>query len=382
MKWYKVVVLPLLVLTLTTSQAQETRKYVNDYLNIGADARGIGMSKSVLTSTNDASATYWNPSLIAMSDYNLGLSTMYADLVGGLSNYNFISLTKKLNNESAAIGFTFLRMGTDDIPNTLYLLDENGTPDYNRVSYFSAADYLFQFSFAKKLGDPTDTAGAQKALGVNLKFVNRRAASFAKAWGIGLDLAFTMRRQNSSFAAVVKDATTTITNWDITFTPEQQAILLQTENRIVEKSSEVALPTFLLGYGYRFDINPKFSLGLETNLISSIDGAKNNIINLGNISIDPNVGVEFNYNKKISLRGGIGNFQKQTDAEDSLKRITTMSPSVGAGVQLGRFSIDYAFSKFESTNTAPYSHFISLSARLQKKAKTSAPMLEGNNPTN
>ncbi len=374
----KFLLLSALLIISLLSYAKEKRKYVNDYLYIGADARGIGMSKSVLVSTQDASATYWNPSLLSMNNYNLGLSTMYAQYLGGLSQYNFISLSKRLNNQTSAIGFTFLRMGTDNIPNTIYLLDDNGVPDYNRVTYFSAADYLFQFSFSTRLGDKSDTALVQQSVGVNAKFINRNAASFAKAWGIGIDAAYTMRRPHSSFAVMIKDATTTTTNWDISFTPEQQAILLATENRIVERNSEVAMPTILLGYGYRYDINEKFGLQVETNFTASTDGRRNSIVNFGAVSVDPNLGLEFNYNRKIYLRGGLGNFQNQTDITDTTSKVRTYTPSIGAGVQLGKFSLDYALSKIQNTDAIPYSHFISVSARLNSKTKSpsSAPMLE------
>ncbi len=378
MKILNKTLLVLLLICSVATQAREKRKYVNDYLNIGADARGISMSKSVIASTEDASATYWNPSLIVLNDYHLGLSTMYASYLGGESNFTFVGVSKKLNDESGAVGFTFLRMGTDNIPNTIYLIDESGVPNYNNVSYFSSADYLFQFTFSKMLGKHDSTANVKKALGFNLKLINRRASSFAKGWGVGGDIAYTMKWPKSTFAAVVRDATTTTTNWDINFTTEQQEILLQTGNRLVEKSSEVALPTILLGYGYRFDFSPKFSLGLETNLISTLDGEKNNVINLGNISMDPNFGAEFGYQDKIFLRGGVGNFQKQSSISDPNQSITTISPSLGGGVRLGKFGIDYAFSQMQNTEGVPFSHFISITARLDKNSKkTSAPMLEG-----
>ncbi len=371
--------LTLLLFCSVATQAREKRKYVNDFLNIGADARGIAMSRSVIASTQDASATYWNPSLIVLNDYHLGLSTMYADYLGGEGNSTFVGVSKKLNDESGAIGFTFLRMGIDDIPNTIYLLDESGVPNYNNVSYFSTADYLFQFTFSKRLGKKSDSsANVKKALGFNLKLISRRASSFARGWGIGGDIAYSMQWPKSTFAFVARDATTTTTNWDINFTPEQQEILIQTGNRLVEKSSEVALPTFLLGYSHRFDFSPKFSLGLETNLISTIDGEKNNVINLGNISMDPNFGAEFGYQDKIYLRGGVGNFQKQSSVANHEQTITTLSPSVGGGVRLGKFGIDYALSQMQNTDGVPFSHFISITARLDKNSKkTSAPMLEG-----
>ena len=43
-----------------------------------------------------------------------------------------------------------IRFGVDDIPNTLNLVDADGNVNYDRITYFSVADYALLLSLAKK----------------------------------------------------------------------------------------------------------------------------------------------------------------------------------------------------------------------------------------
>lgn len=51
----------LLILAGTLSFAQVTRKYSNEFLSIGVDARAFAMGNSVVANTGDVNSTYWNP---------------------------------------------------------------------------------------------------------------------------------------------------------------------------------------------------------------------------------------------------------------------------------------------------------------------------------
>ena len=41
--------------------AQNRSKYSNEFLNIGVDAKSIGMGNAVSSNVDDVNATYWNP---------------------------------------------------------------------------------------------------------------------------------------------------------------------------------------------------------------------------------------------------------------------------------------------------------------------------------
>ena len=109
----------ILFLILTTPlflSAQAFRGYSNEFLTIGVDAAGLGMSKSVVASSNDVNSIYWNPAgLVGIKDYQGSL--MHASYFAGIANYNHASFALPLNKESA-IGISIIRFGVDDIVNT------------------------------------------------------------------------------------------------------------------------------------------------------------------------------------------------------------------------------------------------------------------------
>ena len=40
--------------------SSQTRKYSNEFMNIGVDAAALGMSNAVVAHTNDVNSGYWN----------------------------------------------------------------------------------------------------------------------------------------------------------------------------------------------------------------------------------------------------------------------------------------------------------------------------------
>ena len=68
------------------------RKYSNEFLNIGAAARGLGMGNAQLASVCDASAGYWNPALLSMVSDKPTVSLMHADYFAGIAKYDFAAV--------------------------------------------------------------------------------------------------------------------------------------------------------------------------------------------------------------------------------------------------------------------------------------------------
>ncbi|MDB9748787.1 hypothetical protein OAB04_03555, partial [Polaribacter sp.] len=68
--------------------AQAFRNYSNEFLNIGVDAAALGMSKSVVATSNNVNSIYWNPAgLVGIDDYQG--SIMHASYFAGIANYNY-----------------------------------------------------------------------------------------------------------------------------------------------------------------------------------------------------------------------------------------------------------------------------------------------------
>src|SRR5690606_6315623 len=125
-------------------------KYSNEFLSIGVGARAHGMSNAVTATTSDVTSGYWNPAglLDLPSKYQIGL--MHSEYFAGIAKYDYGSVATRLDSNSA-IGVSIIRFGIDDIPDTRFLYDANGTINYDNVRYFSASDYAFILSYARKI---------------------------------------------------------------------------------------------------------------------------------------------------------------------------------------------------------------------------------------
>jgi hypothetical protein len=85
------------------------RKYSNEFLNIGAGARGLAMGGAQIASANDATAGYWNPAgLVNVKDYP-SLSLMHAEYFAGIGKYDYASMAIPLADKKRTIGVSILR---------------------------------------------------------------------------------------------------------------------------------------------------------------------------------------------------------------------------------------------------------------------------------
>ena len=167
-------------------------KYSNEFLNIGVGARSLAMSNSVITSTNSAMSGFWNPANLSKINNDIQVGLMHAEYFAGIAKYDFGSIAKKID-EKSGFGFSFLRFGVDNIPNTSELIDAQGNVNYDRISYFSAADMAFIGSYGRKINDYLSVGGSAK-------IINRTAGDFASAWGFGIDISSTYNKNDWAFA--------------------------------------------------------------------------------------------------------------------------------------------------------------------------------------
>ncbi|NOY46939.1 MAG: hypothetical protein GXO84_01765, partial [Chlorobi bacterium] len=121
----------ILLLSASLIFAQTTRKYSNEFMNIGVDAAALGMSNTVVANTGDVNSGYWNPAgLVNLEDNQMAL--MHSSYFANIANYNYIAFAKPLDDRSA-IGISIIRFGVDDILDTTQLIDEQGNVNYDRI---------------------------------------------------------------------------------------------------------------------------------------------------------------------------------------------------------------------------------------------------------
>ena len=342
------------------------RKYSNEFLNIGAGARGLAMGGSQVASVEDGTAGYWNPAgLVGVKD-NPSLNLMHAEYFAGIGKYEYGSLAIPLNDQKRVVALSVLRFAVDDIPNTLFLVEPDGSVNYNNIRTFSSADYAFLLSYAQKIKDDDRE---KLSFGGNVKIIYRKVGSFAAAWGFGIDAGVKYQLNNWKFGLTARDVTTTFNAWSFSFTDREKEVLYLTKNDIPVKSTELTAPRLIAGAAHFFPLNKNFGLTAEANLDLTFDGQRNTVISNKTINIDPRVGLEASYQNSIFFRAGISNFQKALADGDTLnqKKVWIYQPSLGAGFKIKNVQIDYAFTNLANQSNPLYTHIFSLRVDLKKK---------------
>lgn len=346
----------ILFLSLGALSAQV--KFSNEFLKIGVGARALGMSNSFVGSADDVTAGYWNPSGLSRMNSDLQFSYMHSEYFAGIAAYDYAALATKIDTASA-IGFSFIRFGVDDIPNTTQLIDNNGNIDFNRVTSFSAADFAALLTYSRK----SKVEGL--SYGGNVKIIYRNIGDFADAWGFGFDVGAQYHKEKWYFGATGRDITSTFNAWTSNLDQATQEVFIRTGNELPENSVEITLPELVLGVGRKFVINDRIGFRSELNLRNTFDGQRNTLVSSDPISIDPSLGFEVTYNDLIYLRGGVGNFQITTDIDGN--RLTTFQPNFGVGVKLPYISIDYALTDIGDQSVALFSNVFSLRLDINKR---------------
>lgn len=364
--------LSLLCAFLSTTSYAQWRKYSNEFLNIGAGARGLAMGGAQVASVKDGTAGYWNPAGLTEVKNVPNVNVMHAEYFSQIGKFDYASIALPLSGNKRTIGITALRFAVDDIPNTLFLVEPDGSINYGNVTAFSSADYAFILSFAQKIKEKNNN---NIQFGVNAKIIHRNVGSFAKAWGFGLDAGIQFKKDKWHFGAAGRDITTTFNAWSFTFTEKEKEALYLTNNDIPVKSTELTAPRLILGVGRDFVLGKKISLLAEANLDFTFDGQRNTLISADPVSVDPKLGLECSFNKVFYLRAGINNFQRALADGDTLnqKKVWIYQPSAGAGFQVQNVRIDYAFTNLANQSNPLFTHVFSLQLDLvndKNKKKT------------
>ena len=340
---------------LTTLAYAQSAKYSNEFLRLGMGAQSFGMAGSVLTEDGSAESAYWNPSnLVSMKD-TAQASFMHSNYYNGIANYNTASFALKLNTKSA-VALSVIRFGVDDIMNTTQLIDDQGNVDYDRISLFSAADYALLGTYSKRTAIPGLSVGA------NIKLIYRQIGSFANAFGMGTDVAATYKTDKMTYAFVVSDLTTSFASWSFSDNSLNDK-LIELGQDPIENGTEYTLPHVKMAIGREFNFKNKMGLKAEFGTNVFFDGERNASISSSTFTLEPNLGLELNYNRIVYLRTGVNNFQTYTDFG---KEKLSFQPSIGMGAHYKSFQIDYGFTDLGNASISEYSHVFSVKYHFSK----------------
>lgn len=344
-------------------------KYSNEFLKIGIGARAFGMGSTQAAIANDVTAGYWNPAGLAAAGGVAfpEVALMHAAYFANIAAYNYAGFAMPVDSAGRRrFAATLIRMGVDDIPNTLQLVRPDGTIDYGEVSSFSETQLAALLSYAWQV-----EAVPGLSLGTNVKIIYRGVGRFANAWGFGLDLAAHYRSPaNGRFQAglVLLDATNTFNAWTFNTETFEEAFLL-TGNEVPQYSIELTRPALRTGLAYDFALARRLSLLVSADADLTFDGARSSVLLRGGaVSLDPRLGLELaylnsQYRRVAFLRAGMYNIQRLVDIDGNA--FTGVFPTAGVGVVLKNFQLDYALANIGNLSENLHSHVVSLKFHIQ-----------------
>jgi len=340
---------------LTDAQAV---KYSNEFLSLGVGARGLAMANTMTALSNDVTSAYWNPAGLVRMERPYQLAAMHAEYFAGIAKYDYIGAAYRIDSKQA-VAISWIRFGVDNIMNTTELIDKQGNIDYNRISYFSAADNAFLLSYAYNFEKAKGLS-----LGANAKIIRRTIGKFAGAWGFGLDAGLQYNYRGWQVGAMLKDVTSTFNAWSYNLTDRVIEVFEATGNEIPENTLELTIPKLNIGAGKYVEFGKGFNGTFAIDFDCTFDGKRNTLIRSNVLSVDPHFGMEFAYKTIVALRAGIGNFQQIPYFDGKNKFSCQINFGIGIGIKDIVF-IDYAFTDLGKLSVGLPSHVFSLKLAIE-----------------
>lgn len=284
------------------------------FLKIGVGGRGAALGESMVALVDDASALYWNPAGLVLSEKD-GVMIAHADWLIEL-NHDFIGATYHLSTADI-IGLSFISLTTDDMPITTEI------QPYGTGMYFKYSDFAAGFTYARKMT-------SQFSFGTTLRYVQENLDVLKiKTLLFDLGTYYDMGLGSTRIGVV-------ITNFGSDVTPEGEVKLF--DGSSVNSFQSFSPPT-IFKIGLAFEPYHSESHRLTTSI--QLNHPNDNAENL-------RLGVEYAWNDWIKLRTGI----KRTIGEPFFGRDQKSADdySFGFGItaplNITTISFDYAYTNF------------------------------------
>jgi len=328
-------------------------KYGNDFLSTGSGARALGMGSAQVALADDLTAAYWNVAGMANLEAPQ-VMYMHSERFNGIVGYDFGAAALPLKHSEGVISVSFFRQGVDNIANTLNAWDrERDQPKGNVEDYitrFSAADMAFFLSYAMPKTE-------KFSIGASAKIIHHRLGPFAEAWGYSLDLGFKYKTEIADVGLSVRDITTMQKMWNVNEEAfgDYEAQFDSLGATLPTGQNEYVLPSVSVGAARQFDIGNDLTVTAAVDTDLYFENRQAYYINLGRMSMEPHLGTELSYKSIIALRAGVTDFI--TDPVSGF----SVSPTLGMGLNVFRFVLDYGFASFSGTTSdLGFTHRISL----------------------
>lgn len=292
------------------------------FLNIDAGARGVGMGSAFVSVGEDISAMYWNPAGIArlnQTEATFSNTKWIADI-----SYNFAGVAIPMG-QFGTLGVNAVFLTMDDMVRTT-INEPDGTGET-----FSAGDYAFGLSYARKLTD-------RFSIGFNAKYIQQRIWH-TTATGFALDIGTLFDTQ---FRGVKIGMS--ISNYGTKMQLDGQDLRTQTNLDTKISGNNPSIDAYLAAG--KFDLPLIFRVGMSVDLLKGMYDS-NLILSLDalhpNDDVESvNMGMEYTFHRMVSLRWGY----KSLFARDSEEGLC-----FGGGINYKLFGqttlhLDYAWGDF------------------------------------
>jgi len=305
-------------------------KYAAEFLKIGVGARPLAMGGAFVALADDGTAFYWNPAGLGNVKH-IEINFEHVPMFGGIAQYNAASLALRIANNTA-LGVSWIRLGVDDIP--IYPEFQNTWGD--RITnpaerstgepegYFNDSENAFLVTFARKIDFEMQLGGgivpiwvpAELSFGVSYKYIEQSLSTFHCS-GQGLDAGILFRMMSNrkvqgkparslGIGVNFQDFSNTTLKWDT-----------------ISKTKDTAELTWKAGIAFSQWITP-----LQTDLTLLFDkdnGATKAFYAGGELAIK----------RRVALRLG---------SHDG-------DLTVGVGLRIGNFRVDYACIGYQLKST-------------------------------
>ncbi len=310
--------------------------YAASFLELGAGARTLAMGGAAVAGNDDVTSVFYNPGQLGLVRH-FQAGSMYANLFDKLEQQSYVGAVIPLMH-NATIAFSWMRLSIDEIPRFDFD-EEHARTAYERlhglaeqltagpVDFFSNQNDVFVFSFSRLIRHNLDLGWQyfeipiKLGFGANVKYI-RQTIDKNSGTGIGIDFGlFTGFSLNDIFAGSnFGDLSFGLNIQDLT----QTRIVWNTDSKHADRISR----NFKFGFAY---VQPlpflKSMLRFNYDMDSRYDG-------------NTHIGGELLIRSLFAVRIGAnaGFF------------------TAGAGIELWRFRLDYAYQSHDLGN----SHRVSL----------------------
>lgn len=329
----------LLFLMSFVTYSQVGGESIYNFLNVPTSARQAALGGKVLTITDDVNQPFWNPSTINVDmDNQAGVN--YLNYLTDI-NYASVSFAHMINRNFGTIqgGVIYANYGE------FIEADETG----EEIGTFKAYDMALSVGYAYEFMHSNFSVGA------NVKLINSVIHDYS-SFGIAADLGIIYRNEDLPyvFTLVARNVGYQITTFDGTQEDVPLEIALGASYRVENVPVRLYVTVDNLQQWSVAKPNP-------TNSVTDIDGTviDEEISFFDNTMRHFVLGVELFPESGFNLRLGY-NFRRAKELQ--LDDIRTFAGfSAGFGLKMGRFKLNYAYTKYHpAENTSTFSLLIDL----------------------